>query len=197
MKLTKNSLRESQNRLALLNKYLPMLQLKKGLLQAEIAEAKNEEALCSQEFLALKMKSETFSSVFTDPISFHLQDAVKVKEIKKRYENIAGVDVPYLDACEFLPFEYTLFDTPAWVDGAILFLKSLKTAEIKKTIALEKIEALEKELREVSLRVNLFEKVLIPRSKSAIKKIGIFLADQLLAGVARAKVAKSKIHGVS
>lgn len=46
---------------------------------------------------------------------------------------------------------------------------------------------------EVSIRLNLFEKILIPRTKKNIKKIEVFLGDQELAAVAQAKVAKSKI----
>ncbi|EKE08245.1 MAG: V-type ATP synthase, subunit D [uncultured bacterium] len=60
-------------------------------------------------------------------------------------------------------------------------------------VAEEKKRSLEKELREVSIRVNLFEKVLIPRAQENIKKIKIFLGDQQLSAVAQAKVAKKKI----
>jgi V/A-type H+-transporting ATPase subunit D len=41
--------------------------------------------------------------------------------------------------------------------------------------------------------VNLFEKILIPRAQQNIKKIKIFLGDQLLAAVCQAKVSKQKI----
>ena len=40
---------------------------------------------------------------------------------------------------------------------------------------------------------NLFEKILIPRAKANIKKIKVFLGDQLLAAVSQAKVAKTKV----
>lgn len=165
------------------------------MLQAEIVAARQEWDVFSKEYEAVKAKIDAFAPVLTDSISFSIQDAVKLQEVKKRYENIAGVDLPYLDVCVFCPFEYSLFETPAWVDGAIVLLRKVKEAEMRKEVAREKIEALQKELREVSIRVNLFEKVLIPRAKAAIKKIGVFLADQLLAGVSRAKVAKSKIYG--
>lgn len=52
---------------------------------------------------------------------------------------------------------------------------------------------MEHEFNEVSIRVNLFEKVLIPRTEDNIKKITIFLGDQQLAAVSQAKVAKAKI----
>lgn len=194
VKLTKNELRAQQNKLNLLMKYLPTLQLKKALLQLEVSEARQEIAKVEREYLEAQRRTEAFASVLTDRLSFPLGEAVKVKEIKKRYENIAGVEVPYLDAVEFVPFSYTLFDTPAWVDVALDQLKKLKSSKILLEVAIEKRDALERELREVSIRVNLFEKVLIPRAGSNIKKIKVFLQDQQLAAVSRAKVAKSKIE---
>jgi len=61
-------------------------------------------------------------------------------------------------------------------------------------VAREKVARLEAELREVSIRVNLFEKVMIPRTMANIKKIKVFLGDQQLAAVAQAKMAKMKME---
>ena len=58
---------------------------------------------------------------------------------------------------------------------------------------MEKKRLLEQELREVSIRVNLFEKIMIPRTLQNIKKIKVFLGDQQLAAISQAKVAKRKI----
>ena len=194
IKLTKNELRAQQNRLILLLKYLPTLQLKKALLELEVGEARAEIAKAAGEYTAEKQITDDFAAVLTDRLSFPIDAAVSILEVKKRYENIAGVEVPYLDAIEFRPFTYALFDTPAWVDGALNHLKKLATGKITLEIAQAKKRALERELREVSIRVNLFEKVLIPRAQANIKKIKVFLGDQLLAAVSRAKVAKSKIE---
>lgn len=86
-----------------------------------------------------------------------------------------------------------MFDSPVWADRATELVRELATQREKVHIAEEKRRALEKELREVSIRVNLFEKILIPRSQENIKKIRIFLGDQQLSAVAQAKVAKRKI----
>ena len=56
-----------------------------------------------------------------------------------------------------------------------------------------KKKLLEKELNEVSIRVNLFEKIMIPRTEKNIKKIRIFLGDQQLSAVSQAKASKRKI----
>ena len=47
-------------------------------------------------------------------------------------------------------------------------------------------------VRKITQRVNLFEKVLIPRAKSNIRRIGIYLSDTETAGVVRSKLAKGK-----
>jgi V/A-type H+-transporting ATPase subunit D len=194
IKLTKNELRAQQNRLNLLLKYLPTLQLKKALLQLEVGEARTEIARAEGEYAAQMQITDDFAAVLTDRLSFPIAAAVSILEVKTRYENIAGVEVPSLDAIEFRPFDYALIDTPAWVDGALIHLKKLASCKITLAIAEAKKRALERELREVSIRVNLFEKVLIPRAEANIRKIKVFLGDQLLAAVSRAKVAKSKIE---
>src|SRR6185295_19250640 len=97
MKLTKNELRVQQNRLQLLHKYLPTLQLKKAMLQAEVSLARLEIDGLVEERASAKEKTDAFSSVLTDPLSFDITLAVSLQDIKKRYENLAGVEVPYFE----------------------------------------------------------------------------------------------------
>jgi V/A-type H+/Na+-transporting ATPase subunit D len=113
--------------------------------------------------------------------------------VRKSYENIAGVEVPYFHGVTFQQIDYDLFETPPWVDSVVAGLQGVSEAHVKVEIAREKKIALENELRQVSIRVNLFEKILIPRAQGNIKKIKVFLSDQQLAAVSRAKVAKTKI----
>lgn len=194
IKLTKNELRAQQNRLNQLNKYLPTLQLKKALLQIEVNEARIEIVKCEEDFKRTRAEAEHYCSLLTEKISIDVSQGAKVLKVNKRYENIAGIEVPYFDSIVFEDFTYSLFDTPPWVDTVIKGLKDIAAAHVKIKIAEEKKAALENELRMVSIRVNLFEKILIPRAKRGIKKIKVFLGDQQLAAVSRAKVAKAKIQ---
>lgn len=193
-KLTKTELRAQQNKLQQLEKYLPTLQLKKAMLQLEVTEARLEIFKCEEAFQNIRSKADVFSPLLNEKLSIDIRDSAKIVKVNRRYENIAGVEVPYFESIEFADFSYSLFDTPAWVDSVIYGLRILAEAQIRVKIAREKKAALEKELREVSIRVNLFEKILIPRSKNNIKKIRVFLGDQQLAAVSQAKVAKSKIE---
>ena len=194
IRLTKNELRSQQTRLKQLIKYLPTLQLKKAMLQLEVNEARQEILQAEKFYNGVHDEVSGYSGLLVDRASLDPALAAKVKEVKKRYENIAGIDVPYFDGITFEPYEYDLFDTPPWVDGVIVGLRQLTEASIRIKVAQEKKEALERELREVSIRVNLFEKILIPRARDNIKKIKVFLGDQELASVSRAKVAKGKIE---
>ncbi len=193
VKLTKMELRTQQTKLAQLQKYLPTLQLKKAMLQMEVNSAQQEIEELTVEFRGAEDRVLEYSSLFSDRSSSDLLGAVKIGEVGKRYENIAGTDVPYFESITFQEPSYALFDTPLWMESAIRGVHHMLTVREKIKIVQEKKRALEKELREVSIRVNLFEKIMIPRALANIKKIKIFLGDQQLAAVSQAKVAKRKI----
>lgn len=195
IKLTKNELRNQQTRLAELEKYLPTLQLKKAMLQAEVNEARVEIAQCRVHYEKMRAALDTYSALLTlKAPPFDLHEAVAIHEVRKRYENIAGIEVPYFESITFNNLEYSLFDTPPWIDGVVQGLRGLAEASVRIRIAQEKQQALETELRDVSIKVNLFEKNLIPGAESNIKKIKVFIGDQQLAAVSQAKAAKSKIE---
>lgn len=193
IKLTKNELRSQQTRLNQFQRYLPTLQLKKAMLQFEVSLAQLEIQKLHGEVSAVRLRADTFSSLLAEKVIVDIEQYAEVVQVKKEYENVAGVEIPIFKEIVFKEPEYFLFDTPPWTESATLIMQELATLKEKASIAEEKKRALENELREVSIRVNLFEKVLIPRATENIKKIRIFLGDQQLAGVAQAKVAKRKI----
>ena len=193
IKLTKNELRDQQYKLKQLEKYLPTLQLKKAMLQTEVNNAIYEIEKLTAVFMEQKRECESFQSLLTDPDAIILFQGTQVVEIEKRYENIAGAEIPFFERVQFDDTDYSLFDTPLWIDSGMEQLKQLVVEKAKIEVVEEKKMILEKELREVSIRVNLFEKILIPRTQRNIKKIKVFLGDQELASVAQAKVAKAKI----
>jgi len=193
IKFTKTELRGQQSKLSQLQKYLPTLQLKKMLLQVEVNQAQSEIEALQAQFRAAEKKIAAYCSLFSDRAATDLFPSVKIEEVKKQHENIAGVEIPLFEKIVFQEHPYFLFDSPVWLDSGISNLKELITIREKIRILEEKKRALEKELREVSIRVNLFEKILIPRALENIKKIKIFLGDLQLAAVAQAKVSKKKI----
>jgi len=193
LKLTKNSLRDQELQLQQLRKYLPTLQLKKALLQLEVQGIYAQLQSAQKGFEEKRSKLESFQKLLDSKGLNKFFQAIEIERIEAEYENIAGLELPIFKGVVFLSSTYSLFDTPLWWDLAIDLIKDFLSTREERRMILEKKRILEKELREVSIRVNLFEKILIPRSMTHIKKIKIFLGDQQLAAIAQAKVAKRKI----
>lgn len=193
VRLTKNELRIQQTRLTQFQRYLPTLQLKKAMLQFEVSLVLLDIQKLEGEFEEVRRKVEDFAPLLGEKMEIDVMQYAEVSFVKKQYENVAGVEIPVFKGVIFEEPEYFLFDTPVWTESVTELLRALVTARETINVAQEKKRALEKELREVSIRVNLFEKILIPRAQENIKKIRIFLGDQQLSAVAQAKVAKRKI----
>ncbi len=164
------------------------------MLQSEVQQARNEIDKLEEVYSFERNRVEGYAALLTDKVTLDPERIIKNSKLKKHYENIAGVEVPYFDGINFEEISYDLFATPPWVDGVIDGVRGLVDSYAKVEIAREKKRALEKELREVSIRVNLFEKILIPRALANIRKIRVFLGDLQLAAVSQAKVAKNKIE---
>lgn len=194
VKLTKNELRQQQFKLSQLQKYLPTLQVKKAMLQSEVNDVRAEIQRLEDAFEEKRLMISHSGALLSERFGLDLSQAAKTISIEKRFENIAGVDIPILEEVVFAPFDYPLFTTPPWLDTAVEMMRQMAISKAHVLIAEEKKAALEKELREVSIRVNLFEKNLIPKAKTNIKRIKVFLGDQELAAVGQAKVAKAKIE---
>ena len=193
LKLTKSGLREEEVKLNQLQIYLPTLQLKKSMLQAEVNTTINEILKKNKEFSKAKEILEKFKKIITLTDNGDILKYLRVKHVVKTYENIAGVEIPKFEHVEFEREFYFLLNTPFWMDSAVdKFKKTILIKEFLNVLE-EKKRALKKELKDVSIRVNLFEKILIPRTFINLKKIKIFLSDQALAAVSQAKVAKGKI----
>ncbi len=193
IKLTKTELREQQIKFAQLQKYLPTLQLKKALLQVEVNQALQEEEELNHVLTREQSLVQQCVALFSEKNTGSFLSSLVVQEVKVKLENIAGVDVPVFEKIIFPESTYTLFDTPIWYESVRERVqKMLEYKERIKIVILRRV-ALEREHREVSIRVNLFEKILIPRAIENIKRIKIFLSDQQLAAISQAKVAKKKI----
>ena len=193
MKYTKTELRSQQIKLTQLQKYLPTLQLKKAMLQLEIHQVSSEVDALVIARAQSEEKMDRYKQLLSTRDADPLFSATTLIEVERRYENIAGVEIPIFEKVVFEEGDYSLFDTSYWLETAISDMRHFIEIREKLEVLQEKKRLLLQELREVSIRVNLFEKIMIPRAKENIKKIKIFLGDQQLAAVSQAKASKRKI----
>ena len=190
IKLTKNELKAQRDALRRFERYLPTLQLKKQQLQLEVRQYEARvETLRARE----RERMEAIGAwvrLFSEPVE--LDRYIRVREVVREDGNIAGVPVPTVRDVVFDREEPDLFATPAWVDDAIEALEELLRVRIERETAEIGLDRLTAELRTTNQRVNLFEKVKIPEAKENLRRIRIFLGDQMTAAVARSKIAKGK-----
>jgi len=193
IKLNKTELKTQKNLLAQLVKYLPTLQLKKQQLQAEVENTKNMETVILAAIEKRRKYMSGWAVVLSQKLTINVYQMVEIDHIKTETENIAGVDVKVFKELIFKPFDYSFFIKPVWVDRAYEELRALVVDRERLRIIHERLDMLSEELRQTSIKVNLFEKRMIPQCKENIRKIKIFLGDQEIAAICNAKIAKDKL----
>ena len=190
IKHTKNELKAQRDALQRYERYLPTLMLKKQQLQAEVRRVEHEEQALRQRQQAVRDEQDAWVALFAEPFDFPAH--LRIKAVRRSEGNIAGVVIPVLDELVFDRDWPDPAASPAWVDAGLRALEELLRLEMEREIVAEQRRRLEQELLVTSQRVNLFEKIMIPQCRDAIRVIRIFLGDQQTAAVARAKIAKGK-----
>lgn len=112
-------------------------------------------------------------------------------------ERLLGLALPPLPAPDmprWQALDHGLLGTPAWLDLAGQALNELATLALQILARQGRISRLETAVRRTLQRVNLFEKVLIPKARADIHTIRIFLADAERAAIVRAKRARTLLH---
>lgn len=192
IKLTKNELKSQRDALKRFQRYLPTLQLKKQQLQTEIRQVREAADLVERDLNNHAEKVRAWARLFDDATAADLRELVVVEEWRTSVRNIAGIDTPVFELVRFRNTEHDLFATPLYYDQAIQALRKMIEYQLKARTLREQLALIEQELRVVTQRVNLFEKVKIPESRENIRRIQIYLGDQQTNAVGRSKIAKAK-----
>lgn len=191
IKHTKTELKAQTDALKRFQRFLPMLQLKKQQLQAEIAgiNSRFEEVRIAEKTLIDGL--DGWVMLFSDT-AFDLSSLVRITKVETDTGNIAGVSIPLFKGISTETAQLDLFETASWLDDAADLLKKSISYKAEMTVLARQRELIQEELQMTSQRVNLFEKVKIPECKENIRIIRIFLGDEQTAAVARGKIAKGR-----
>ncbi len=195
IKKTRPELLKQRRSLALFQRFLPTLILKKQQIQMEILKVRIQRKRIREEIERMIRQIEPWVILFSEDLPGSVTDFVHVKKLERGEMNIAGIRLPVLKQVEYEIKPYSRLVMPAWVDAGVEFVKNLLQSRERLKVLVEQERLLHIELRKVTQRVNLFEKVMIPRAKENIRGIRINLAEEQTAGVSRAKIAKGKTAG--
>ena len=192
IKLTKTELKAQTDALKRFQRFLPMLQLKKQQLQAEIAGIAQKADEVTAREQAARTAIGAWVGLFAAGGEDLLADLVKVKAINTGTANIAGVTIPVFKSVETEVREIDAWATPAWTDDAVKAVTDILSLRCERKILLQQRDLVMAELTTTSQRVNLFEKVKIPVCKENIRVIKIAIGDEQTAAVTRGKIAKRR-----
>ena len=189
--LSKQELKKQKDLLKRFQRYLPTLTLKMQQLQLHLnrIEAQLRQKITERD--AYVAENRQWTAVFGEEA--RIERYININEVQVAQESLAGISIPTLVAIHFTEYPCDLFRTPLWIDYGISYLKERINLDAEIEILSIRQQLVDHELRITTQRVNLFEKIRIPRTEKIINQIVIYLGDQHTAAVVRGKMAKKKI----
>jgi V/A-type H+-transporting ATPase subunit D len=191
VRLSKGELARQRNQLQLYQKLLPSLDLKRQQLSAEYKKAQQE--LEQRRRLVDQLEGRIGEQLpMLANREIDLSGLVRMTAFDLDEENVVGVRLPLLRAISCDVSGYSYLAKPAWVDVLVERLKQAAEERSRVLVAEERVKILKLQVRRVTQRVNLFERILIPEAKENIQRILIVLGDMERQSVARSKLTKAK-----
>ncbi len=191
LQLNKSSLAREAKSLRTYERFLPSLDLKRQQLMAERAKAGHALAETRSEMETLaKQVGRTLPMLAN--LNIDLTGLARLTDVRLGTENLVGTHLPVIEAVDIEVRPYALLAKPHWVDNAAAMLREMLELRVRAQVEERRVALLDAAVKTITQRVNLFDKVLIPKAKANIKRIRIYLSDEEMAAVVRSKIAKRK-----
>ena len=191
LQLSKSALSREQKNLKTYERFLPSLDLKRQQVMAERNKAARQLAQTRREITEQLQRAGDSNPMLANR-DVDLAELVRVTDVRLDVENIVGTRLPTLEAVNVEVRDYPLMGKPFWVDTTAQMLRQMMELRIRAQVEERRLALLEQAVKTITQRVNLFDKVLIPRARQNIKRIQIYLSDLQTAAVVRSKIAKRK-----
>ena len=191
LQLSKSSLaRERKNRTTF-ERFLPSLELKRQQVMAERTKSARRLADIRREMDEIQKATGDKIPMLANR-DVDLTGLAKITHVKLDRENVVGTRLPRVKGVNVEVRDYALMVRPHWVDAVVDVLRQMLELRVRVQVEERRLELLEQAVKTITQRVNLFDKVLIPRARQNIKRIQIYLSDLETASVVRSKIAKRK-----
>jgi V/A-type H+-transporting ATPase subunit D len=189
LSLNKSTLSELIKQLKTYQNFLPALDLKRRQLFSEQEKAR-------QELLELDRREQALRPMVQKQIPMlgythvDVRGIVRVTNSEVVEENVMGIRLPKLGRIEVKVSGYAFLGKPHWVDRVVRLLQEAIEIRMQRQVMERRQELLASSAKIISQRVNLFERVLIPKTEANIQRIRVYLSDSERASIVRAKIAK-------
>lgn len=191
LQLTKSALARETRQLETFRRFLPSLDLKRQQLMVERKVAATAKAEIEAEIEALRNSTARALPMLAD-LGIDLTGLVRVESVEIDWRNVLGTRLPLLKSVRIEARDYSFLARPHWVDATADSLRRMLELRIRVQVEARRLDLLEEAVKTITQRVNLFDKVLIPRTTTNVKRIRVHLSDSQMASVNRSKIAKRK-----
>ena len=191
LSLNKAQMAREAEALSTYRKFLPALDLKRQQLMAARAETQARIARMEADLADLTEAVGAEIPMLANA-DIRLEGLVEVAGQRRGTRNVAGITLPVLEDIEIAVAPYGYLTRPHWVERVVARLEEALRLRLAIAVEHEALAILARAVATVTRRVNLFEKVLIPRAQANIKRIRIALGDMERAAVVTSKIAKRK-----
>ena len=191
LSLNKSTLSEQIRQLKTYRNFLPSLDLKRRQLLSEQEKARQELRKLDERIAALHPIVEKQIPML-GYTHVDVRGIVRVTNVEIAEENVMGIRLPKLGNLEIKVSEYQFLGKPHWVDRVVQLLQQAIEIRMHRQVMERRLELLASSAKVVSQRVNLFERVLIPKTEANIQRIRVSLSDSERASIVRAKIAKGE-----
>lgn len=192
LRLNKSSLREQNEQLRSYLEFLPTLRLRQQQLQAALGRVQQQQREQQQQVQRLRAQAGPWAPLLA-ALAPAARPFAEVERVVTHEANVAGVTVPRLHEVCFSSREHDLLATAPVFDDAVAVLRRIATLRAEADVLRVQLERIGHELARTSQRINLYEKILVPRARKNIRRLRVYLGDQQTAAVCRAKLAKGKV----
>jgi len=197
--LNKHRMNQLQGNLALYEKFLPALDLKRQQLMALQKTLQSQLLEIESQHDAL-MNSISQAFPFAHRTLTDLTNLIAIESIKLSEQHHVGVCLRQLNQdtdvrfTAFALHDQGLAPSPHWLGSLYRALKPLLICQIRLDLIKQNILDVNQAAKKATQKVNLFSEVMIPQAQQEMRKIRLFLADQEKSAVIRSKLAKAKTN---
>lgn len=189
--LNKTQLTRESRQLDTYERFLPSLDLKRKQLIAERNKARRDVAVLRDEIREVEQSCGEVIPMAADT-RLNLDNIVTVRHVELSQENLVGLKLPVLVDVKVNRIGHSFLARPHWIDALGDLIEKLLNMKLRMQVLEQRLQILELAVKKTTQRVNLFDKVLIPRTRDNIRRIQIQLSDAEKAAVVNAKIAKRK-----
>jgi len=187
----KAALDRLRRQLEVFRRVLPSLDLKRRQLSAEIAAARARLAATRRE-LEGAVEAAGVRLPMAASEQMVLSGLLRLKAVRLAEERHLGIALPRLEGVDWEIAPYSRLAKPHWVDPLIDELRRIGELRLERQVLEERTRCLGFALARTIQRINLFERLLVPRAEREIRRIRVALADAERDAIARAKIAKAR-----